>query len=56
MNVTDQVQERPDETPRVKVLIAQIEHTAQLAVEDGSEVTASKLRAHLVQFAEASDG
>ena len=43
----------PDESPRVSVLLSQVAHTAQLASEDGSEVTRSKLEAHLLQFAEA---
>lgn len=37
----------------LEILIAEIEHTAELAVEDGSKVTQSKLRAHLLQYAEA---
>lgn len=35
------------------VLIAEIEHTATLAIEDGSKVTQSKLDAHLRQYGEA---
>jgi len=38
----------------LRILRSEVEHTADLAEEDGSKVTASKLRAHLLQFAEAN--
>lgn len=37
----------------LEILIAEVEHTAQLALSDGSEVTKSKLNAHILQYREA---
>lgn len=37
----------------LEILISEIEHTAELALSDGSKVTRSKLNAHLRQYGEA---
>lgn len=42
------------EQAAIEVFVAQVEHTAQLAVEDGSEVTRDKLNAHVTQYREAT--
>lgn len=39
----------------IEILLAEVEHTADLAHSDGSDVTAAKLRSHLRKYWELTE-